>query len=1084
MASYSPLWCKSYYSFLEGASAPDNLVRRASELKLPAIALTDRDGVYGIPAAYVALKELEEGAHRPKLIIGSQITVDDGATITLLAQNREGYANLCRLITRGRLRCEKGESQVSWREVVEFAAGQIALWGGAESLLAAGPEREREVNRAAGLLGEAFGDRLYGLIARHLAAGEKAVEKRVRACAERYGLPLVAGHEVLYHSRTRRPLQDVLTSIRHLVPVADAGRLLKPNDRHGLMGAPVFARVFADDLEAVERTLEVAARCSFSLDELRYRYPAEHMPFGLTTATWLDQLVRRGVRDRFGEAAPADLQERINRELELIHELDYEGYFLTMYEIVNFCREEGIICQGRGSAANSVVCYCLKITAVNPREVDLLFERFISRERAEPPDIDLDIEHGRREEVIQHVYEKYGRDKAAMVANTVRFRPRSAIREVGKALGLPAVHLDRLAKSASHSMIAHFPDSDSGGLPREELAHAGFDPESPLHQHFARLVAEIQEFPRHMSIHPGGFLLGHEPVHDLVPIENATMPGRTVIQWDKYGVEALGLFKVDLLGLGALNQLHMAFDMLRVERGVDMSLARIPRDDKPTYAMLHQADSVGTFQVESRAQMNMLPRLRPECYYDLVIQVAIIRPGPISGGMLHPYISRRRGDEPVVYPHPSLEPILKKTLGVPLFQEQVMRLAMVAANYTPGEADQLRRDMATWRSHGPIEQHHERLVRRMVAKGITEEFAERVFQQIKGFGEYGFPESHAASFALIAYATSWLKCHHPDIFACSLLNAQPMGFYSSGTIVEDAKRHDIVVLPVDVTASSWDCTLQPIPRNLGGVPPANSASGPRPERALWAKREAAGGGNPSEFAALRMGLRYVKGVRHDTGERIVEAQRVSPYRSIADLYRRARVPENDLTALARAGALASLEPDRRKALWAVHGLSKKDRPEQLLLALDDPVPVPSLRELSEMEVINWDWQEGGHSPRAHLLAPVREAFREQGWPTAAEVNKVPNGRHGHYVGLVICRQRPSTAKGVTFFTLEDETGFVNLVVWQNVWDQYKILARSLSVMGVSGKIQAEDGVTHLVVEQIWAPQLEGEPAAVGSRDFR
>ena len=1053
-ALYAPLWCKSYYSFLEGASAPEELVGRAAELGLPALALTDRDGVYGLPGAHVAVQELEGAGPHPRLIVGSEITVDDGTTIVLLAGDRRGYTNLCRLITRGRLRSPKGESRVAWREVAEHAAGQIALWGGRRSLLITG--EEPAVDRAAGLLRAAFGDRLYALAARHLVAAEGRTEQRLRERAAGHGLPVVAGIEVLYHCRRRRPLQDVLTCIRAGTTVADAGLKLRANDRHGLVTPTAFARIFADDPAAVARTLEVAARCTFIPGELRYRYLEEDLPRGQTTATRLDRLVRRGARERFGTEVPDDLAERIDRELVLIHELEYEGYFLTMYEIVRFCREQGILCQGRGSAANSVVCYCLKVTAVNPREVDLLFERFISRERAEPPDIDLDIEHGRREEVIQHVYEKYGRDRAAMVANVVRFRPRSAIREVGKALGLPAVHLDRLAKTASHSMVAHFPEGGSAGLCPEEMVRAGFDPAAPLHAGFARLVAQIQEFPRHLSVHPGGFLLGHEPVHDLVPVENATMPGRTVIQWDKYGVEAMSLFKVDLLGLGALNQLHLAFDLLRLHGRGDMSLARIPRDDTATYAMLQRADTVGTFQVESRAQMNMLPRLRPACYYDLVIQVAIIRPGPITGGMLHPYLARRHGTEPVTYPHPALEPILRKTLGVPLFQEQVMRLAMVAADYTPGEADQLRRDMATWRSHGPIEQHHERLVRRMVAKGITQEFAERVFQQIRGFGEYGFPESHAASFALIAYATSWLKCHHPDVFACSLLNAQPMGFYAPGTIVEDAKRHGIVVLPVDVTASAWDCTLE----------------------------ESSRGRSDEPRRALRMGLRYVRGLRRAVAERIVSSQVVSPCRNIGDLYRRARTPVDDLTALARAGALAGLEPDRRKALWAVHGLSRQDRPEQLLLPLADPAPAPALQQLSEMERINWDWRESGHSPRAHLLEPFRKLFTAQGWPLATAVNALADGRRTDYVGLVICRQRPHTAKGVTFLTLEDETGFVNLVVWQAVWDRFKVPLRSLSVMGVSGRIQAEDGVTHLVVDRAWEPQLAQAPATTGSRDFR
>ncbi len=1037
------LWNKSYYSFLEGASAPEELVARAVMQGHRALAITDRNGVSGLPSAWIAARGTDL-----RILHGAQVTVDDGTSLVLLATDRSGYAQLTRLLTRGCLRSEKGRCQVRWSEVAEHAGGLIALWGGRESLLVR-PEASGW-EHIAGDLCDAFGDRLYALAARHLYAPEKRAEGRLRRRAGRFDLPITAGVEVLYHDRVRRPLQDVLTCIGEGIPLDDIGTKLRPNDRHALPSPQLLQRLFADDPPALARTGEIAGRCTFDLSDLRYRYPAEHLPFGMSVAAWFDRLVWRGALDRFGEPVPADLKQRIERELLLIHELEYEGYFLTMYEIVHFCREEGILCQGRGSAANSVVCYCLKITAVNPREVDLLFERFISRERAEPPDIDLDIEHGRREEVIQHVYRKYGRDRAAMVCNTVRFRPRSAIREVGKALGLPAVNLDRLAKMAGYR---------GGELTAEDLRTAGFDPDSPRHAHFAHLVDEIQEFPRHMSIHPGGFLLGHEPVHDFVPISNASMENRTVIQWNKYDVEALGLFKVDLLGLGALNQLHIAFDLLRKHRGVDLTLARVPRDDRSTFEMLHRADSVGTFQVESRAQMNMLPRLRPETYYDLVIQVAIIRPGPITGGMLHPYLARRHGHEPVTYPHPSLEPILRKTLGVPLFQEQVMQLAMTAADYSPGEADQLRRDMATWRRHGPIESHRERLIGRMIAKGIAPEFAERVFQQIKGFGEYGFPESHAASFALIAYATSWLKCHHPAVFCCSLLNAQPMGFYSSGTIVEDAKRHGIAVLPIDATTSDWDCTIE-----AGGSPMHTSAPSHHP-------------------LAVRMGLRYVKGLRKDVAERIVEVQRVSPCRSIADLYRRARVPVDDLVALAEAGALTVFEPERRKALWAVHGLSKRDRPEQLLLPLEDPAPAPQLKDLEELEEVSWDWKSSGHSPRAHLLEPLRAELRACGWPTAAEVNALEHGRRCDYVGIVICRQRPHTASGVTFMTLEDETGFVNLVLWNQVWEEYKLLAKTLSLMGISGKIQSEEGVTHLIVEKVWEPRLHKQIAAGRSRDF-
>jgi error-prone DNA polymerase len=586
-----------------------------------------------------------------------------------------------------------------------------------------------------------------------------------------------------------------------------------------------------------------------------------------------------------------------------------------------------------------------------------------------------------------------------------------------------------------------------------------------VHRHLLELVQEIQDTPRHLSIHPGGFLLGHEPVCDLVPIENATMPGRTVIQWDKNDVEALGLFKVDLLGLGALNQLHRAFDLLRQHRGRQVTLASIPRQDRATFAMLQRADTVGVFQIESRAQMAMLPRLRPASYYDLVIQVAIIRPGPITGGMVHPFIARRHGQQEVTYPHPSLEPILRKTLGVPLFQEQVMRLAMEAADYSPGEADQLRRDMARWRRHGPIEKHHDRIVSRMTRKGISAAFAERVFDQIRGFGEYGFPESHAASFALIAYATAWVKCHYPAEFTCALLNALPMGFYLPGTIVQDARRHGLTVRPVDVTRSDWDSTLEEI----------DPAAPPPPSPADLARRP----------LAVRMGLRLVKGLAAADADRLLQARRQRGFTSLADLARRARPPHDALLALAEAGALEALVGDRRQALWQVHALIRRDRPGQLELPLEDPAPAPVLPELSSHETITWDWQRTEHSPRGHLLEPLRGALRRLGLPTAAEVARIADGRRARYAGVVICRQRPATAKEVTFMTLEDETGFVNLVLWARVYEEFRVLARTRSFLGVTGRIQNEDGVVHLVVQELWVPELASgrQPARAGARDF-
>ena len=751
------------------------------------------------------------------------------STLVLLAANRTGYANLCRLITAGRLRRPKGESRVTWPEVCERAEGLIALWGGQRSLLV----RDAAPRTVAGPLREAFGDRLYALAARHRRAEEVRREACLRRHAGRAGLPLVAATEVLYHTPARRDLQDVLTCIRHGVTLATAGRLIGPNAEHDLKSPQRMAQLFADEPVLVERTREVASRCTFNLSEIRYRYPAERLPDGKTSSAWLRELTLRGARERFGgnDGVPPAIREQIDRELALIDELDYGGYFLTMWEIVRFCRQEGILCQGRGSAANSVVCYCLGITAVDPTRVELLFERFLSRERHEPPDIDLDIMHARREEVIQHVYRQYGRDRAAMVANVVRYRGRSAVREVGKALGLSETAIDRLAR-----LLSHYGPLDAAGL-----THAGLDPDSPIHGHLFRLCEQIQDCPRHLSIHPGGFLLGHEPVHDLVPIENATMPDRTVIQWDKDDLEDLGLFKVDLLGLGALTQLDLGFRLLDRHYGRALSLDRIPPDDPRTYDRICRADTVGVFQIESRAQMAMLPRLRPRKYYDLVIEVSIVRPGPISGGMVHPYLRRRNGEEKVVYPHPCLEPVLKKTLGVPLFQEQVMKLAMVAADYTPGEADQLRRDMAAWRRSGRIERHRDRLVSRMLAKGIAREFAERVFDQIRGFGEYGFPESHAASFALIAYATSWLRCHYPDVFTCSLLNAQPMGFYTPATIVDDAIRHGVEVRPVDVTGQRLGLHAGAPPGGLGGRGDAVCAWGCGMSRA--SPRSATGGGS-------------------------------------------------------------------------------------------------------------------------------------------------------------------------------------------------------------------------------------------------
>ena len=926
MSSYVPLWCKSNFSFLEGASHPDELIEEAHRHGLPSLALTDRDGVYGIVRAHVKAQEL--GLH---LIIGSQITVDDGSIILLLAENRAGYANLCRLLTAGRLRSEKGESVVSWDEVYRHSSGLVALWGGDQSLVVG----EIEPDSIAVNLHEAFSDRLYCMVTRHWGEHEVAQEARLRERAKRYGLPLVAATEVLYHTSARRQVQDVLTAIRYTLPLTSCGNKLKPNAEHGLRSPSAFVKLFADDPAAISRTLEIAERCTFSLTEIRYRYPSEYLPDGTTTsAEWLRHVTFQGAKERYPEGIPANVARQLEKELEIIEALDYPGYFLTMWELVRFCRERGILCQGRGSAANSAVCYCLGVTAIDPVRMDLLFERFISKERAEPPDIDLDIEHDRREEVIQHVYKKYGRDHAAMVANVVRYRSRSALRDVGKALGFSETALDRVAKLIS-SYEAISP---------EVFRQMGLDPSKERHSQLLQLTNEILDFPRHLSIHPGGFLLGHEPVHDIVPIENATMPERTVIQWDKNDLEDLGLFKVDLLGLGALRQLHLCFDLLRQHRSLEYSMATIPAEDPRVFDMMGKSDTVGVFQIESRAQMAMLPRLKPKNFYDLAIEISIVRPGPITGGMVHPYLRRRNQREPVEFPHPSLEPVLKKTLGVPLFQEQVMKLAMIAADYTPGEADQLRRDMAAWHRTGRMERHRERLITRMQEKGIARQFAERVFEQIKGFGEYGFPESHAASFALIAYATAWLKCYYPAEFACSLLNAQPMGFYMPATIVEDAKRHHLVVAPIDVAVSSWDCTLEPSQQSTGGF-------------------------------AVRMGLRYVKGFRERDWERIDGARSQAPFISLEDFVQRSGLEEGVLSTLAEAGAFEGFGMDRRTALWDIRRLS---RTRHESLSLSDREQSPHFDLLTDFEEVKWDYRTTSHSPRRHPLEPMRASLADQG----------------------------------------------------------------------------------------------------------
>jgi error-prone DNA polymerase len=1036
---YTPLWCKSHFSFLRGASSPEELVEHAHRLGLRSLALTDHHGVYGVVQAHTKARELGV-----QLIIGSEITLQHGERVVLLVQNRQGYASLCRLLTAVHMRGTKGApSPCMPHDLQAHAEGLL--------LLVADPLHPSY----AASLTDAFRSRDYALLTRHWSWRDPEREKSLRRFSWRYAMPITTATEVLYHQPSRQPLHDVMTCIRHLTTLRQAGTRIRSNAQHALHSPTSFSQLFHDAPEAIKNTLRIAEQCTFSLSEIRYRYPSERLPNGMTSIQWLSELVEQGARDRYQGEPNDQVRAQIRKELALIEELDYSGYFLTMHEIVQFCRSNDILCQGRGSAANSVVCYCLGITSIDPVRMNLLFERFISKERSEPPDIDLDIAHQRREEVIQHVYKKYKRTHAAMVANVVRYRTRSAIRDVGKVFGLPDASLGKLSKLASHHR----------GLSEELIRQSSLDPCDTQIRHFQSCVRDLIDTPRHLSIHPGGFILGNEPVHDLVPVEHASMPGRTVIQWSKDDAEALGLFKVDLLGLGALSQLDASFKLIQRHYGASYSMATIPPDDPVTFELIQRADTIGVFQIESRAQMSMLPRLKPSSFYDLVIEVSIVRPGPITGGMVHPYLRRRRGQEEVTYPHACLQPVLERTLGVPLFQEQVMRIAVVAADYSPGEADQLRRDMAAWRRSGRIERHRQRLIERMQQKGIDAEFAERVFQQILGFGSYGFPESHAASFALISYATSWVKAHYPAAFYCSLLNAQPMGFYVPSTIVHDAKRHHVPILPIDVRSSEWDCTLE-------RCAPSQQAH--------------------ADTQGLRIGLRYVRGLSHTHAETIMQERQRTPFESLEDFTQRTRMDRGSLAALAKAGALRAFRTQRRAALWDAQGseLTRHDSLAELLSTTS-----PSFKALSAPELIEWDYLATHMSPRGHPIARFRATLTRQGMHDARTLRQLPDGTRVHYAGVVLCRQRPGTASGVVFMSLEDETGIANVVLWPNVFETHHTIAKTTSFLGVTGRVQNQDSVTHLIAESLWVPQLQGAladptgtadptgPTCIESRDF-
>ncbi|HDR9141222.1 TPA: error-prone DNA polymerase [Burkholderia vietnamiensis] len=1023
LPEYAELQCASNFSFLHGASTAEELVARAAQLGYHAIAITDECSLAGVVRAHVEAK----AAGLP-LIIGAhfQLTRADGApalAFTALAMNRNGYGNLCEVVSLARMRSKKGSYRLAPLDLEHPEPPFTHLRGLPDCIAILTPDFPADEPRLASQLewfAQVFGDRARIALTLHARAMDDIHRAAVERVAERLDVRVVATSWPVMHVRSRKPLQDVLSAIRLGRPIAECGYDLAPNAERHLRSRLRLANLYPAD--ALAETVRVARRCSFSLEDLHYEYPDDMASPGQTPADYLRQETFIGAHRRFPAGIPVDVQAQLEHELALIVELKYEGYFLTVYDIVRFARQQGILCQGRGSAANSAVCYCLGITEVDPARSSMLFERFISRERNEPPDIDVDFEHQRREEVMQYIYTKYGRDRAALTGAVTTYRPRSALREAGKALGVDPAIVDRVAKSH------HWFDSREDLLAR--FAEAGLDPEAPLNQQWAAFAAQLLGYPRHLSQHSGGFVISRTKLSRLVPIENAAMENRTVIQWDKDDIDALGILKIDILALGMLSMVRRALEIISDKRGEPFELQDIPPEDPATYEMLCRGDSMGVFQVESRAQMSMLPRLQPRCFYDLVIEVAIVRPGPVQGGMVHPYLRRRQGLEPVSYPSEDVKKALARTLGVPIFQEQVMQVAMLAAGFSAGEADQLRRAMAAWKRKGGLQAYHDRLVNGMLVRGYDREFAEAIFSQIQGFGEYGFPESHAASFALLVYASAWLRRHQPAVFLTALLNSQPMGFYTPAQLLQDAQRHGVSVLPIDVNASTWDSVIE-----------GASTSGP-----------------------VRLGLSLLRGMREQTASRIELARAVRPFADIADLARRAELDRHDLQVLARANALRPLaDAGRRVALWQA-AAATPDRDMLRGTAHDDSAP--ALREPGEGQEIVSDYRAMGFSLGRHPLALLRDRLLEERLLPAAQLAALRNRQLARACGLVTVRQRPSTAKGVLFITLEDETGQTNVIVWPTVAEQYRREALGASLLAVYGIWQTDGKVKHLIAKRL------------------
>ncbi len=1030
LPDYAELHCLSAFSFLRGASSALELFERAAELGYRALAITDECSLAGIVRALEASRKTGVA-----LIVGSEFHCANGLRVVLLAENLAGYQALCALITRARRRAAKGTYEIHQADLAGVD-GLLCLW-------LAEPEPDAD---AAHWLKKHFSGGLWLAVELHRGARDaKRLAAQMAFCAE-HDIPAVASGDVHMHVRSRRRLQDTIAAIRHRTTIAEAGAALFPNGERHLRNREALAAIYPSAL--LNETVRIAERCHFHLDNLNYRYPQELVPAHETPISHLRNLTYAGAALRWPEGLPEAMSRQIEHELHLIETKEYEAFFLTVHDIVRFARSQHILCQGRGSSANSIVCYCLHITEVDPRRVQMLFERFISIERDEPPDIDVDFEHERREEVIQYIYRKYGRERTALAATVICYRGRSALRDVAKALGLGNDQVDELTRCITYH--------DSADALDERLRERGFDPSAKVIQQLLALTRQLIGMPRHLSQHVGGFVISGQPLSLLVPIENAAMPERTIIQWDKDDLETMRLLKVDCLALGMLTCIRKCLDLLRDSDRRDLTLADIAATDRAddesarkTWDMICQADTVGVFQIESRAQMAMLPRLKPRSYYDLVIQVAIVRPGPIQGDMVHPYLQRRKDPGSVVYPSAELEPVLKRTLGVPLFQEQVMQVAITAAGFAPGEADELRRGMAAWKRRGGIEYFHDRFVNGMLAKNYAADFAERLFDQLRGFGSYGFPESHAASFALLTYFSCWLKCNEPSAFACALLNSQPLGFYAPSQIVQDLRRHGINVHPVDVRHSDWDCSLDPCPREQ------------QPD--------------------VRLGLREVRGLAQSKAESIVQARQKAPFRDVQDLTERAGLDSGSLARLAEADALRGISGHRHRARWQVAGVEAQLPLFEGLSTAEDRV---SLRPPTPRENVIADYAATGLSLGPHPLALLRAQLKARRYTAASDLQAIEHGRSIRVAGLVTLRQRPQTAGGVTFLTLEDEGGLFNIVVWQRIAERQRRVLLESRLLSVRGRLERVDGVQHIIAERLQDYTHLFDALDSRSRDFR